>query len=106
MLDPDHRYAACLDQRAPGWRDRRPKTQQGWADVVRLVEAIPPFHGTPGTDDIPTCRGSDPEDGNWDVQMAWLMRVWGILKGDPAAPLPKPIGQLAVDFATRIWLQG
>jgi hypothetical protein len=106
MLDPDRRYADCLDQLAPGWRHGTPDTRRGWADVVNLVEAIPPFHGTPGTDGIPGCRGTDADDGNWDVQMAWLMRVWGIMLGDRDAVLPKPIGQLGADFAVRIWLQG
>jgi hypothetical protein len=111
MLDPRRIYAHCLDTWAHGWRFGTPDTRRGWADVVSEVEAIPTFHGTPGTSDVPLCRGSD--DGNtglrqyeWDFQMAWLMRVWGILAGEPASNLPGPLDQLKHDFAVRAWLQG
>jgi len=116
MLDSDDNvkgtYATCLDNWAPGWRravsgrGAPADTRPGWADVINEVEAIPPFHGTPGTDGVPGCRGSDPEDGNWDIQMAYLIRAWAMLKAEPSSRLPRPIDQLAHDFATRVWLQG
>jgi hypothetical protein len=104
MADPAGTYAACLDNWARGWRTGRPDTRRGWADVISEVDAVPPFSGTPGSTKVPGCRGAG--DGNWDVQMALLIRVWGIAADVPAPDLPKPVSQLAQDFAARAWLQG
>ncbi|RZQ65962.1 Ig-like domain-containing protein [Amycolatopsis suaedae] len=115
MADPQQLYQRCLDRLAPGWRPgEQLTTRPGWQQVVDDLMRTPAFTGKPGTDDVPTCRtpGSDTED--WDVTMALVTRVWGLLRteppavlfgGDPAAH-PAKLAALRYEIASRAWLQG
>jgi len=104
VRDVDGSYRRCLDRMAPGWAgpDGGPDTGPGWREVVADIEAVPALTGRPGTSDVPLCRG----EGDWDVTMALVVRVWGLMDGVTDAGLGRPRAEVADIFAKRAWLQG
>ncbi|QWF82603.1 hypothetical protein [Amycolatopsis sp. CA-230715] len=93
---------ACLANLDPTWAEpySGPKPRESsWAQVKAGLLAVPPLHGTPGTDNVPTCRAE--HEGDWDMAMAMMTRVYLLagdhLRGDPA---------MDREMARRSWLQG
>jgi hypothetical protein len=103
----DHGYRSCLDRlMSTDWRNRRPDTASGWQTVLDAVDSrIPPLSGTPGTTAVPpafACRGE--HEGDWDIVMALAIRLWGLMKDEPATVLDHDAVKKSLSY--RIWLEG
>jgi hypothetical protein len=82
LKDVGGAYRSCLNRLAtPGWSAPQadPDTSPGWHEVVADIEAVPALGGIPGTSEVPACRSA----GDWDVTMALVMRVFGLLEPFP-----------------------
>ncbi|WP_165401316.1 Ig-like domain-containing protein [Herbihabitans rhizosphaerae] len=114
-------YRDCLDRHAPGWRPPalghrdHLNTTPGWQIVIADLMRVPAFTGKPGTDAMPGCRVGGGDTDDWDVTMALVMRVWGMMRTESPAVLfgPEDPGSHAAKFdtlkkeiASRAWLQG
>jgi hypothetical protein len=121
MADPHKLYRKCLDRLVPGWRPPptgardRLDTHPGWKRVITDLMRVPAHTGKPGTDAVTTCRtnGSDTED--WDITMALVIRVWGMMRETPLSVLfgtedpgshERKMAELKNEVAARAWLQG
>jgi hypothetical protein len=100
-------YRKCLDLIAPGWLTGSDgaDTTPGWHEVIADIAAVPAMIGTPGTTEIPACRGDRPYS-DWDVTMALVIRVWGLAQDEPDKAFGEPRADVENMFAQRAWLQG